>query len=117
MGTRGFWQDAFTVTTNQPLSKEEEAWLDSIADKIVKRGLAQPAILFIESTKPVHFITGPAARFVDSIFSIVVPEMGTEGIYLQDCYVYEYQTHLRWRELDADEKAQRLKVLPQGVHL
>ncbi|MBI5881538.1 MAG: hypothetical protein HZB91_00305 [Elusimicrobia bacterium] len=78
MATRGFWQDAFTVTTNQPLSKEEEVWLDSIADKIVKRGLAQPAILFLETTKPVHFITGQAARFVDPIFSIVVPGNGIE---------------------------------------
>lgn len=80
MGTRGFWSDAFTVTSNQPLSKEDEVWLDSIADKIVRRGLAQPAVLFLESTKPVHFVAGQTARFLDPIFSIVVPENGLERL-------------------------------------
>jgi hypothetical protein len=49
--------------------------------------------------------------------SIIAPEMGREGIDLKDTYVYEYQTHLRWRELYAGEKAQRFKLLPKVVHL
>lgn len=76
MGNRGFWSDAFAVPSAEPLPKEDEAWLDSIADKLSRRGLAQPAILFLETTKPVHFIAGQAARFLDPIFSLVVPENG-----------------------------------------
>lgn len=49
--------------------------------------------------------------------SIVVPEMGTKGINLLDCYAYEYQSQLRWRELKAEEKAGRFRTLPHGVHL
>ncbi|MBI5623985.1 MAG: hypothetical protein HY924_09420 [Elusimicrobia bacterium] len=74
MGTQGFWKDAFTVAAAEPLNKDDETWLDSIAEKLSARSLAQPAILFLESTKPVHFLAGQAVRFVDPIFSLVIPE-------------------------------------------
>ncbi len=49
--------------------------------------------------------------------SIVVPDMGLQGMDLQQCLVYEYQSHLRWRELDNKDKYQLLNILPDGLHL
>lgn len=49
--------------------------------------------------------------------SIVVPDLGLHGIDLQRCFVYEYQSQLRWRELDNGQKMQWFRMLPDGVHL
>jgi len=49
--------------------------------------------------------------------SIIVPDMGLQGIDLKRCFVYEYQSHLRWRELAEEEKSQLFKILPDGLHL
>jgi hypothetical protein len=49
--------------------------------------------------------------------SIVVPNMGLQGIDPQRCFVYEYQNHLRWRELLKEKKSQLFKILPDGLHL
>jgi hypothetical protein len=49
--------------------------------------------------------------------SIVVPDMGLQGIDLQRCRVYEYQSRLRWRELVEEEKSQLFKIVPDGLHL
>ncbi|MFA6317316.1 MAG: hypothetical protein WC943_07850 [Elusimicrobiota bacterium] len=80
MGTQGFWKDAFSAETQEPVSQEDTAWLDSIAEKLSKRSLSQPAILFLESSKPVQFLAGQAVRFVDPIFSLVVPEHRLERL-------------------------------------
>ena len=54
-------------------SKEEEL-LDKIAQKIVERGLASPAVIFLESTKPLNYVGCQALNFleplVQSVFSI-----------------------------------------------
>lgn len=70
----GFWANAFQVAAPEPLSKEEKDWLSGIGRGLARRGLGVPAILFLESTKPLHFVAGQATRFVDPIFSLVVPE-------------------------------------------
>lgn len=49
--------------------------------------------------------------------SLVVPEMGIHGIRLGECYAYEYVGRLEWRELDVNERVDRLRVLPKGLRL
>ena len=49
--------------------------------------------------------------------SIVVPDMGLQGMDLQRCFIYEYQSHLQWRELNNKEKCLLFKILPNGLHL
>lgn len=70
---KGFWENAFKIT-DEPLSEEEGTWLDSISQALLKRGLKMPAILFLETTKPLHFLAGQAVRFLDPVFSTVVPQ-------------------------------------------
>lgn len=69
----GFWAHAFKVEDAEPLSKEDKDWLKAVAGRIAKRRLITPAVLFLEGSKPLHFIAGQTVRFLDPIFSMVVP--------------------------------------------
>ena len=71
---KGFWHNAFTVEPDKPMSPEDRAWLESIAQALIKRRLRDPAVLFLETTKPLHFMAGQGVRFLDPVFSLVVPE-------------------------------------------
>lgn len=57
------------------------------------------------------------ASHMPGYLSIVVPDMGLDGIMLSDCYVYEYLGQLRWRELDLRERVDNFKVLPRTLRL
>jgi len=48
---------AFALTpTGQPLSPEEAALLEKVADLIVRRDMVTPALLFLESLGPLTFL-------------------------------------------------------------
>lgn len=48
---------AFAVEpTGSPLAPEETALLEKIATLVVKRGMAVPAVLFLESVGPLNFL-------------------------------------------------------------
>jgi hypothetical protein len=51
----------------QALPAEEEAVLDKVARKIVDRRMAVPAIVFLESVKPLNFIGSQAMVFFEPI--------------------------------------------------
>ncbi|MFQ6092982.1 MAG: hypothetical protein ACE5OR_09925 [bacterium] len=55
-------------------ASSEAALLDKIARRIVDRGLSAPAVIFLESTKPLNFLGCQALNFleplVQSMFSI-----------------------------------------------
>ena len=55
------------------LPEEEEAVLDKLAKKVVQRHMAMPAILFLESVKPLNYIGSQALVFfepmVQSVFN------------------------------------------------
>lgn len=48
---------AFAIApTDAPLSPEDQALLEQMADRVVRRGLAAPATLFLESVGPLNFL-------------------------------------------------------------
>ncbi|MEJ5307611.1 MAG: hypothetical protein WHT27_04875 [candidate division WOR-3 bacterium] len=49
-----------------PLERKEEI-LKKIAESIVKRGLTAPAIMFLESIKPMNFISAQIMIFLEPI--------------------------------------------------
>ncbi|UCE17631.1 MAG: hypothetical protein JSV84_12200 [Gemmatimonadota bacterium] len=59
---------------NKPSASGREDLLDRLARKIVDRGLSAPAVIFLESTKPLNFVGCQALNFlepmVQSVFSI-----------------------------------------------
>ncbi len=57
------------------------------------------------------------ASFEAGYISIVVPDMGLRGIDIPKCFIYEYQSRLRWREFTEEEKTEQFKILPKGLRL
>lgn len=50
-----------------PLNPEEDAVLEKLAKKTVHRGMAVPAILFLESVKPLNFIGSQVMIFFEPV--------------------------------------------------
>jgi len=55
----------------QALPAEENAVLDKLAHKVVDRGMAVPAILFIESVKPLNYIGSQTMVFFEPIVQTI----------------------------------------------
>lgn len=58
-------------TTEPILPQEEDAVLEKVAAKVVARGMAVPAILFLESVKPLNYIGSQAMVFFEPIVQTV----------------------------------------------
>jgi len=50
-----------------PLPAEEEAVLDKLAHKVVDKGMTVPAIIFLESVKPLNYIGSQVLVFFEPI--------------------------------------------------
>ena len=62
---------AFSVEKEENFSEEEMELLGKIADAVVKRKLAIPAIMFLESIRPLNFIGSQAMAFFQPILGAV----------------------------------------------
>jgi hypothetical protein len=59
---------AFAVRSeNEPFSVEDVQLLERIAETIVKRGMAAPATMFLESMGPMNFLGSQALHFLTPI--------------------------------------------------
>jgi len=56
-----------THTDRQPLSMEDVALMERIADVLVRRGMAAPATVFLESMGPMNFLGSQALHFLAPI--------------------------------------------------
>ena len=62
---------AFAVETGPALlSQEDEALLDRIAAAIVRRGLASPAVLFLEAFAPLNFLGSQALHAIAPLLEL-----------------------------------------------
>src|SRR5438128_5171799 len=66
----------------QPLSTEELALLERVAETVVERGMAMPAILFLESVGPMNFLGGQALHFLTPILEVVFTQRDVERVAL-----------------------------------
>lgn len=61
-------QHAFaTPSVSSPLSTEDVDLMQRVADMIVKRGMAAPATVFLESMGPMNFLGSQALHFLTPI--------------------------------------------------
>lgn len=62
------FRHAFAVRPeSQPLSMEDVELMERVADVIVKRGMAAPATVFLESMGPMNFLGSQALHFFTPI--------------------------------------------------
>ena len=74
---------AFAVEPEgQPLSPEDLALLERVAATVAERGMATPAILFLESVGPMNFLGSQALHFFTPILEVVFPQRDVERVAL-----------------------------------
>ena len=72
---------AFAVDPEgQPLSPEDVTLLERVAATVVERGMAAPAILFLESVGPMNFLGSQALHFFTPILEVVFPQRDVERV-------------------------------------
>ena len=65
---REWLKNAFAVDVDgEPLSEEDQVILTKIASFIVRRGMSTPALLLLESVKPLNFVGSQAMLFFEPI--------------------------------------------------
>jgi hypothetical protein len=64
----------------QPLSPEDVTLLERVASTVVERGMATPAILFLESIGPMNFLGSQALHFFTPILEVVFPQRDVERV-------------------------------------
>jgi hypothetical protein len=81
-GIRSRLKGAFAMGPGTPLSAEDVALLERVADRIVQRGMATPAIMFLESVGPMNFLGSQALHFFTPIIQMAFPQRDVERIAL-----------------------------------
>ena len=72
---------AFAVQPEtEPLAIEDVQLLERIADTIVKRGMAAPAAMFLESMGPMNFLGSQALHFITPIIDCVLSTKEVEQV-------------------------------------
>lgn len=66
----------------QPLSAEDMALLERVADAVMHRRVAAPALLFLESMGPMSFLGGQALHFFTPLLDVVFPQKDIERVAL-----------------------------------
>ena len=66
---------AFTIETSEDKIFEDEAeFLEKLADKIARRRLSAPAILFLETFRPVNYISNQTMVFFRPFLTFIFPQ-------------------------------------------
>ena len=71
---------AFATAPAEPLTPGDVALLERAADVIVQRGMATPAVLFLESVGPMNFLGSQALHFLMPILHVVFPQRDVERV-------------------------------------
>jgi len=70
-GVREALKVAFAMRpTDEPLTPEDLNLLDRVAVTVVARGMASPALLFLESVGPMNFLGSQALHFLTPILNL-----------------------------------------------
>lgn len=62
-----FFKDAMRVPEEGPLPEDELAVLDKVAKKVVEKSMTVPAIVFLESVKPLNYVGSQTMVFFEPI--------------------------------------------------
>lgn len=80
--TAGF-RHAFAVAPDgRPLSADDIALLERVADAVMRRRMAVPTLLFLESMGPMNFLGSQALHFFTPLLDIVFPQKDIERVAL-----------------------------------
>jgi hypothetical protein len=63
-----------------PLTAEDEALLERVAEAVVRRRMATPTVLFLESAGPMNFLGSQALHFLTPVLDVVFPRQDVERV-------------------------------------
>ena len=82
-GLKARVQHAFAMEpVGEPLSPEDVALLERVASAVVDRGMAVPAVVFLESVGPMNFLGSQALHFFTPILEVVFPQRDIQRVAL-----------------------------------
>jgi hypothetical protein len=67
---------------SQPLSAEDMALLERVADAVIRRRMVAPALMLLESMGPMNFLGSQALHFFTPLLDVVFPQRDIERIAL-----------------------------------
>jgi hypothetical protein len=70
----GFWaslKHAFAIPAEEPLEPREREWMEKLARKVVERGLTDPALLMLESARPLNYVGAQVITFFKPVISLL----------------------------------------------
>jgi hypothetical protein len=73
---KGFWgavRHAFAIPKDKPLTDRQREWLEKLAQKAVQRGLTCPAMMLLESVKPLNYVGAHVVLFFKPLISALFP--------------------------------------------
>ena len=73
---------AFAMPPDRPLSADDVVLLERVADAVVRRGMAAPAVVFLESMAPMNFLGSQAVHFFTPLLDVVFPQREVERVAL-----------------------------------
>lgn len=74
---------AFAVAPgSRPLTAEDVALLERVADAVIRRRMAAPTLLFLESMGPMNFLGSQALHFFTPLLDVVFPQRDIERVAL-----------------------------------
>ncbi|MGH7206420.1 MAG: hypothetical protein ACREI2_09460 [Nitrospiraceae bacterium] len=80
-GFKACLKHAFAVAPErQALSLDDLALLERVADAVVKRGMAAPATVFLESIGPMNFLGSQALHFLTPILDLACKHSEIEHV-------------------------------------
>lgn len=73
---REAWDRAFHVAPPGPAKPDEQEakLVERVAQEIVKRKMSQPALLFLESSRPLAGVGAATMHFLQPFVSVVIPQ-------------------------------------------
>lgn len=74
MADRSWWKHAFAIEPEGPAepTPEQLAVIDGLCQRVIDRGLAMPAILFLESSKPLGPMAAQSLLLMQPWFELAV---------------------------------------------
>jgi hypothetical protein len=77
---QGFRQAFSAQPASSVFSREDLELMERVADALVRRGMATPATMFLESMAPMNFLGGQALHFLTPIVECVFESKDIERI-------------------------------------
>ncbi len=62
---------AFAIPKDEPFSEEDHHLLDKLAEVVVKRGMAEVAVMTLETFRPLNFVGSQALHFLKPFAEVV----------------------------------------------